>query len=375
MSRARLENPVASGSLYLRRTAPAEIDTTLPEIEKKVSHPGARHLPEAPAHHRRVKPVLVFGAFGLFFAVSAAMELRRYPLSLPALAGVYLCLLLLIGLWLLPAFPALRDRARKQFAGVRGGLAAWILLLAPYLVYALGTGDFSATAIARLAAMASVPILLFALLPVRHAEKPAWQDAIVLVWLATPVLARWLGGLWTVPVNLDFMARLFVVVVGAWSYLVLRGVEGAGYEARFSAGIARAALVNLALFSVIGIPLGLALNFISWNPNWQGAWRFFFDCVTIFVFIAIPEELFFRGLLQNLLEGLWSSRYRAQAVAAILFGFMHILHGFPNWPYVLLASIAGWFYGSAWRSTRSLAASGITHALVDAIWRTWFEAH
>jgi hypothetical protein len=321
-----------------------------------------------------VRPVLVYGAFVLFFGVSAAVQLRRYPLAAPALAGVYFCLLLLVGLWLLPAFPALRERAQRRFAGLQGALIGWALLLAPYCVYALGTADFSVTALARLAAMASAPILIFAVFPVRSPEKLAWQDGVALVWLAAPVLARWLGGLWTVPVNLDFMARLYVVVVGAWSYLIFRRTAGAGYEARFSVGIARAALLNLALFSVIGIPLGLGLNFIAWNPHWQGAWQFFFDCVTIFVFIAIPEELFFRGLLQNLLEGSWGSRYGAQAAAAVLFGFMHILHGFPNWRYVLMASIAGWFYGSAWRSTRSLAASGTAHALVDAIWRTWFEA-
>jgi CAAX protease family protein len=204
-------------------------------------------------------------------------------------------------------------------------------------------------------------------------RKLAWQDAVALVWLATPVLARWLSGLWNVPVNLDFMARLFMVVAGAWSYLIFRGTAGAGYEARFSVGIGRAALVNLAWFSVIGIPLGLALNFIAWNPHWRGAWQFLFDGVTIFVFIAVPEEFFFRGLLQNLLEGSWGSRYGAQSAAAVLFGFMHILHGFPNWRYVLLATIAGWFYGSAWRSTRSLVASAVTHALLDALWRTWFE--
>lgn len=322
-----------------------------------------------------MRPTLVYGAFALFFGVSAAVQLRHYPLAMPALAGIYCCLLLLIGLWLLPAFPHLRERARGYFAGLRGALLAWALLLTPYCLYALGTGDFSITALGRLAAMASVPILVFTVFPAPDPKKLAWQDAIALVWLATPVLARWLSGLWTVPVNLDFMARLYVVVAGAWSYLIFRGTAGDGYEARFSVGIARAALLNLALFSVIGVPLGLALNFIAWSPHWQGLWQFFFDCVTIFVFIAVPEELFFRGLLQNLLEGAWGSRYGAQAVAAVLFGFMHILHGFPNWRYVLLASIAGWFYGSAWRSTRSLVASGVTHALVDAIWRTWFEAH
>lgn len=326
-------------------------------------------------HHRRVRPLLIYGAFALFFGVSAAIQLRRYPLGLPALAGIYFCLLLLVALWLLPAFPDLRERARRHLAGLRGALVAWALLLAPYCLYSLGTGDFSVTALGRLAGMASVPILIFAVFPARNPKKLAWQDAVALVWLATPVLARWLGGLWNVPVNLDFMARLYVVVVGAWSYLIFRATEGAGYEARFSAGIARAALLNLALFSAIGVPLGFALSFIAWGPHWQGTWQFFFDCVTIFVFIAVPEEFLFRGLLQNLLEGSWGSRYGGQAVAAVLFGFMHILHGFPNWPYVLLASIAGWFYGSAWRSTRSLVASGVAHALVDAIWRTWFEAH
>jgi len=34
-----------------------------------------------------------------------------------------------------------------------------------------------------------------------------------------------------------------------------------------------------------------------------GARAFAFDYLTIFLFIAMAEELFFRGLLQNLLEG------------------------------------------------------------------------
>ncbi len=323
----------------------------------------------------KVRPLLVYTSFALFFGVSAAMQIRRYPLNAPALAGICVCLLLLGGLWLLPAFPDLRERARKRFGGLRGTLLALGLLLAPYCAYALGAGDFSWAALGRLAAMASVPILLFALFPPSRPQGLSWQDAVALVWLATPVLAGWLGGLWNVPVNLDFMARLFVVVVGAWAYLIFRHTEGAGYEARFSTAIGGAALSNLALFSLIGIPLGLAMHFIAWNPRWQGPWQFLFDCVTIFVFIAVPEEFLFRGVLQNLLEGSWGSRYGAQAVAAALFGLMHILHGFPNWRYVLLASIAGWFYGSAWRSTRSLVASAVTHALVDALWRTWFAAH
>lgn len=320
-----------------------------------------------------MRAAIVFGAFALFFGISAAIQLQRYPLSLAGAAGVYGCLLLLLALWLLPAFPELRDSARTRVKGLRGAATGLVIFAAPYLVYAAGTGDFSPFAVSRLLAIAAGPFVIFAIFPVRAPRKLAWQDGLALAWLATPVLARWLGGLWAVPINLDFMARLYVVSVGAWSYLIFRGVEGAGYEARISLPIVRVAVVNLAIFTVIGVPLGFALDFIGWNPNWRGPWEFVFNAVTLFVFIAVPEELFFRGLLQNLLEGTWGSRYRAQAAASVLFGFMHILHGFPNWPYVLLASIAGWFYGSAWRAERSLVASAITHALVDTLWRTWFD--
>ena len=320
-----------------------------------------------------MRAAIAFGGFALFFGISAAIQLERYPLPLSAAAGIYGCLLLLLGLWLLPAFPGLREKAAGNLKGMRGAAAGLALFAAPYLVYAAGTGDFSPWALTRLAAIAAGPYLIFAVFPVRSPRKLCWQDALALAWLAIPVFARWLGGLWTVPLNLDFMARLYFVSVGAWAYLVFRGIEGAGYEARISLPIVRAALLNLGLITAIVVPLGFAIEFIGWNPHWRGPWQFFFSAVTLFVFIAVPEELFFRGLLQNLLEGNWGSRYGAQVVASVAFGFTHILHGFPNWSYVLLASIAGWFYGSAWRAERSLAASAITHALVDTLWRTWFD--
>lgn len=320
-----------------------------------------------------MRPALVFGAFALFFGISAAIQLERYSVPLVAAAGIYFCLLMLISLWLVPAFPELRAKARASFTGYRGTAAALVVFTVPYLVYAVCTGGLYPHALARILAIAAGPFLIFVAFPVQSPRKLAWQDAVALAWLATPVLARWLGGLWTVPINLDFMARLYVVSVGAWAYLVFRGVEGEGYEARISLPILRAALVNLALITVIVVPLGFAIEFIGWNPNWRGTWQFVFSAVTLFVFIAVPEELFFRGLLQNLLEGTWGSRYGAQAAASVAFGFTHILHGFPNWSYVLLATIAGWFYGSAWRAERSLVASAITHALVDALWRTWFD--
>ena len=44
----------------------------------------------------------------------------------------------------------------------------------------------------------------------------------------------------------------------------------------------------------------------------------------------------------------------------------------PNWRYVLLATIAGLFYGRAWMKTAPLTPAAIIHALVDTTWFALF---
>lgn len=316
---------------------------------------------------------LLYSALAAFFAISLKIQLRRFPVGATPAAAIYTCLLLLFGLWLAPGFAVCRSWLAARLRGVRSSLVAAALFTVPYLAYAAGAGDFRWTAFAKLLVFAVVPFGLFAALPVRHPRRLHWQDIAVLVWLAAPMFSGKMRGIWNVPMNLDFMARLFLVSVGVWAFLVWRGVEDSGFEFQFSRTTLRDSLLNFAAFAVIALPVGLAMRFIVWNPRWRGPWQFVFDFVTIFIFIAVTEELYFRGLLQNLLEGTFGSRYGAQTVASILFGFSHIHHApFPNWRYVILAAIAGWFYGSAYRKTRSLMASSMTHALVDAVWRTWF---
>jgi membrane protease YdiL (CAAX protease family) len=40
---------------------------------------------------------------------------------------------------------------------------------------------------------------------------------------------------------------------------------------------------------------------------------------------------------------------------------------------VILATIAGIFYGRAWRARRRLFASSVTHTTVDTVWSIWFR--
>jgi membrane protease YdiL (CAAX protease family) len=315
----------------------------------------------------------LLAALALFFGWYATVQLRRYPVGGPQAAAIYLCFLLLVALYLAPGFAVPRAWLARRFRGVRGAAVSVLIFLLPYLIYCAGTGDFRLHAFAKLAALAALPLGLFAVFPVSHPQRLNWQDLLVLLWLFLPVLAHLISGIWNVPVNLDFMARLFLVGVGAWSFLIQRGVESAGYDFTISPAILQDALISFAGFSVVAIPLGFALHFIAWNPQYRGIGDLLASYVTIFLFVAIAEELFFRGLLQNLLEGTLGSRNGAQAIASVLFGLSHIQHApFPNWRYVALATVAGWFYGMAYRKHRSLMASAGTHALVDTLWRTWF---
>ncbi|MGA2041548.1 MAG: type II CAAX endopeptidase family protein [Bryobacteraceae bacterium] len=328
------------------------------------------------ASRRWLPFALLFAALALFFAWYEIIQFPRYPIGVLPAAAIYACLLLLLILGLAPGFAVSREWLSERVHGPVGAFGSIAVFLLPYLTYCAGTGDFRWGAFVRLVAFAAVPFGLFALAPVRHAERMNWQDGLILLWILTPVLFGKIGGIWNVPVNLDFMSRLFLTAVGAWSFLIVRGLNNSGYNFEFSRTIIGDALISLAGFTAIAIPLGFALHFITWNSHWRGARAFAFDYLTIFLFIAMAEELFFRGLLQNLLEGAFGSRVWAQACASLLFGLSHIRHRpAPNWRYVILATIAGWFYGWAYRKHRSLMASATTHALVDTIWRAWFTLH
>jgi hypothetical protein len=250
-------------------------------------------------------------------------------------------------------------------------IAAFVL---PYLVYAAGTTDFRWSGLARLLAVCA-PLLLYSWAPVRDASRLYWQDCVAWTWLTLIVVFRKFNGIWNVPANLDFMARLLVIGVAAWCWVVLRPVPDLKYRFALTARSLAAAGLAFAGFAVVALPLSFATGFARWNSQWLGAASFLETFVEIFILIAWLEELLFRGFLQSILERTLMSPAAGQVLASIAFGFSHILLGqAPNWRYVLMASIAGWFYGFAFRQGGGLLIGpAITHALVDTVWRTWFR--
>ncbi len=250
------------------------------------------------------------------------------------------------------------------------------LLVVPYLTFSVPRGEFEWPFAAVLCAIPIGLAALFEFAPPRT-PKLCWQDVVALAVVGLPVEFRLLAGSFPQS-GLSALPKFLLMDAALYAFLVVRGLDSVGYDFRARWRDAATGLRELAFYAPIVLSLGWALSFISFHPGRPGAAAIISALMVTFFFVAVPEELFFRGLLQNLLEARMG-KIRALLTASIIFGLSHFNklnhHGAHfNWRYVLLAAIAGIFYGRAWRRERRIVASGTTHTLVDVIWGLWFKA-
>ena len=284
-------------------------------------------------------------------------------------------------------------------------VAALVLELAPAIVFgfaaervARAVGRLPSSARIGLPALFVVPYLmlslsqhvfrwgwfaLYALLPVAIAwsltraavadpeQRGDWRDWFILLVLGLAVDLRWFDHAW--PTGLRALNELLLVDAGLYGFLAIRQLSGTGFDFCLKWSDWKTGLRELFLFAPIVLVLGVALGFIHPHANRPGIGSALLRWVLIFLLTAVPEELYFRAWLQNLLERRVGRR-AALIIASVLFGLSHFnkRSAHFNWRYVLLATIAGIFYGRAWRERRRVAASTITHASVDWIWGLWF---
>ncbi len=301
----------------------------------------------------------------------AAGRIHPYSRNKRLLVSVIVSFALQLALYWLPGFPALRQHFEVHFKRRSRALVAGAALFVCYVVYGAGSWTWGIIPMLKLVCITAIVLGVYSLFP-PQSQALSWQDVAVMLGITVPLYVGWYRDIWPAPVYLDVMARTFVVSLAAFSFLSLRLLPDVGYEWRLQTNDWVEGGKQLAYFSLIAIPLGFGMRFIAWHPRKEGILGFFSTFVGIFLFIAVAEELFFRGVLQNLLEKSMAGRYAPRGVASAIFGLSHIHHGFPNWRYVIMAAIAGWFYGTAWHNRRSIVASSITHAAVDTLWRHFF---
>ncbi|MCC7346960.1 MAG: CPBP family intramembrane metalloprotease, partial [Variibacter sp.] len=234
----------------------------------------------------------------------------------------------------------------------------------------------------------------------RGAATPALALAICL-YMAAPTLCAALQGPGPAgrPGALDFLSLLlfwlpleFPGAVGAgipraaWGFLhsaaygvaillalVLftgfRAFSGMKYRAPAGWRDLRLALAGFALVAPPLIAIGIPIGFIP-PPHLPTAspGRMALVFCIIFVATALPEEILFRSLIQNLMMQRFGSTARTLVAASVVFGAAHLDNGpqhAPNWRYAILATVAGYAYGKVFQKSSTVLASSLLHALVD----------
>jgi uncharacterized protein len=199
-----------------------------------------------------------------------------------------------------------------------------------------------------------------------------WRDFAILLILGLAVDLRWLDSGW--PAHLAVIGKLVLLDCGLYGFLVIRQLSQVGFDLRVRGGDAGFGFRELLFYAPVAVPLGLALGFLHWHASIPQPKTMALTLLATFFLIAVPEEVYFRGWMQNLLERR-VGRGGSLILTSMLFGLAHFNKRATqfNWRYVLLAALAGFFYGRAWRARRRIAASALTHACVDTVWSLWLR--
>ena len=195
------------------------------------------------------------------------------------------------------------------------------LLVVPYVVIAATQHIFRWQWFALYAALPVVMAWLLARAAVADPEQRGnWRDALILLTLGLAVDLRWFDVAW--PAGLRGLNNLLLVDAGLYGFLAIRRLSGTGFDFHLHWSDWKTGLRELAFFAPAVLVLGLALGFIHPHSNLPAVGKAVLTWAGIFVFVAVPEELFFRAWVQNLLERRVGRR-AALVIASVLFGLSH----------------------------------------------------
>ena len=257
--------------------------------------------------------------------------------------------------------------------------------------------------LSRPALVWSVPFLLTAVLSIAALSVRAWTPSLcflVLIYTAAPVLCAWLARNQPQdrPSLLDFASILLIwlplefaagaslvprpsqgylhsvaygiaILLGLLLFVGFRGLSGLKYNLPERWRDVWLPLAGYAAAAPVLIVLGFALGFIP-APHWpaQRAGPMAAAAPLIFFGTALPEEILFRSLIQNLLMLRFGNGWRTLLAASIIFGCAHLDNGLqplPNWRYAIVAAVAGAAYGAVFQRASTVLTSSTLHTMVD----------
>jgi hypothetical protein len=302
------------------------------------------------------------------------------------------------------------------------------ILIVLYFGYVLiiGKNPFQG-AVSMVPFLVFFPVLVFAAQR-KDVKKIDWLDFTTLVIFLLPITlinANPSGKLPDSGNDFDSAYRIVMMLTAVYAFAVVRGLDDVGFFPEFKLKNLITALgVWLAYYGFVFI-IGYSVNFIQLNGHETFSadltYKIALALITTFLHTALFEELFFRGILQNLLSkrinqskswmvfwkwGLgilfvlailvgytlkggiqWFPAlvtllmflaaffieksgktqmgvYTSLAISGVIFGLVHYHAG--SIVYIGFACIAGWAYGYTWIKTRNVFYAALVHTLVNS---------
>ena len=200
-----------------------------------------------------------------------------------------------------------------------------------------------------------------------------WTDLVLWILLWIPFDLRWYMEI--LPAASDSYAwwSIAISVLGVIGWYGFRGAD-IGYNLAPKFKDLRVALLALVMIMAFVVPPGLLTGFLTFSiPESYDIPKLTVRFVGLFLTVALPEELFFRGILLRGLEKIFSKQWIPLVLSSLAFGLMHwnnVNTLSTQITYVSLAAMAGLGYGWAYRkSGNNLLAAILVHTIVDWTWR------
>ncbi|HLK69412.1 MAG TPA: type II CAAX endopeptidase family protein [Bryobacteraceae bacterium] len=280
---------------------------------------------------------------------------------------------LVLALLLAAVFSLFISPLQKRLQALFYNRAALIWAL-PFLLTAIFCGAAAMVGVVSLPL--SLMVLIYTICPVVSVRlssggKPHLFDfvAVLLIWLPLEFAAG--GSLVPRPAQgfLHSVAYGIAILLGLVLFLGYRGLSGMKYNLPRNRRDFWLPLAGFAIVAPVLIVCGIAIGFIPMPhlPTQAGS-RMAAAVGIIFAGTAVPEEILFRALIQNLLMQRFGRNWRVLLLASVIFGAAHLDNGpqpVPNWRYMIVATVAGWAYGSVFDSGSTVLSSAALHTMVD----------
>jgi membrane protease YdiL (CAAX protease family) len=281
-----------------------------------------------------------------------------------------------LGLLLAAVFGLFIPSAQIRLRGLLHGapLTIWavpFLLTCVFAAAATLAGAFSFELVGMVLAYTLAPVACAYVQGAGSPKTPGTLDfaAIVLLWLPLEFAAG--GHMVPRPAQgfLHSVAYGIAILLGLVLFIGFRSFPGLKYKVPQERRDWVLPLIGFAAVAPVLVVVGIAIGFIP-MPHLpaQSSGKMAAAVGIIFAGTALPEEILFRSLIQNLLMLRFGAGWRTLLVASIIFGAAHLDNGpqaVPNWRYMIEATIAGVAYGRVFQKASSVTSSAMLHMMVD----------